>query len=147
MTQPDVRRRTLMTRAATGVLAALAAASLAGCATTAPGGGASQEALLQRATEFWKANQANDGVTAWKYEELSLKPGWTLQGYLKRDGITYDDAKVVGVRSIEGAKAVVDVQIVYSVPLLRMRNKSVLLQDEWVLVEGVWYHADRKSIL
>lgn len=123
-----------------------AAAALAGCATTASPE-ADRAALLQRARAFWQVVQANDGPAAWTYEELSKKPGWTLQAYLKREGITYNDAQVQDVVSLEGDKAVVAVKINYSIPLLRMNDQNVLLQDEWVRIDGQWYHADRRSIL
>lgn len=123
-----------------------AAAALAGCATTASPE-ADRAALLQRARAFWQVVQANDGPAAWTYEELSKKPGWTLQAYLKREGITYNDAQVQDVVSLDGDKAVVAVKINYSIPLLRMNDQNVLLQDEWVRIDGQWYHADRRSIL
>lgn len=138
--QPLHRRRLLQS------LLLPAAAALAGCATTASPE-ADRAALLQRARAFWQVVQANDGPAAWTYEELSKKPGWTLQAYLKREGITYNDAQVQDVVSLDGDKAVVAVKINYSIPLLRMNDQNVLLQDEWVRIDGQWYHADRRSIL
>ncbi len=138
--QPLHRRRLLQS------LLLPAAAALAGCATTASPE-ADRAALLQRARGFWQVVQANDGPAAWTYEELSKKPGWTLQAYLKREGITYNDAQVQDVVSLDGDKAVVAVKINYSIPLLRMNDQNVLLQDEWVRIDGQWYHADRRSIL
>lgn len=138
--QPLHRRRLLQ------ALLLPAAAALAGCATTASPE-ADRAALLQRARAFWQVVQANDGPAAWTYEELSKKPGWTLQAYLKREGITYNDAQVQDVVSLDGDKAVVAVKINYSIPLLRMNDQNVLLQDEWVRIDGQWYHADRRSIL
>lgn len=118
--------------------------ALTGCAT-APSSAKDSARLLQRAREFWKLVQDNDAVSAWKYEELSKKPGWTLQAYLKREGIVYDSAQVQDVLSLEGDRAVVNIKVTYSVPLLRMNNQVVVLKDEWVRLEGEWYHADRKS--
>ncbi len=133
-----------------GLLAAPAAvslmAALSACAS-GPSPSRDRAVLLQRAQEFWKSVQDNDPVTSWKYEELSRKPGWTLQAYLKREGIVYDAVEVQDVLSLEGDKALVNVKIKYSVPILRMNNQEVVLKDEWVRIEGVWYHADRKNIL
>jgi hypothetical protein len=138
------RRRVL------GLLAAPVAvslvAALSGCAS-GPSPARDRAVLLQRAQEFWKSVQDNDPVTSWKYEELSKKPGWTLQAYLKREGIVYDAVEVQDVLSLEGDKALVNVKIKYSVPILRMNNQEAVLKDEWVRIEGVWYHADRKNIL
>lgn len=105
------------------------------------------EALLQRAKEFWKAVQANDLETAWKYEELSKKPAWTLQAYVQRGGVIYEAVQVLEVRSMEADRAQIDVKISYSLPLLRMNKKEVVLKDEWVRLDGHWYHADRKGLL
>lgn len=119
-----------------------------GCASVPSSPTADREALLLRARAFWKAMQENDGVTSWNYEELSQKPGWTLQSYLKRGGgVVYDEVKVLDVVSLNGDKATVDMQITYSLPQLRMNNQEALLRDEWVRLDGVWYHADRPSIL
>jgi len=70
-----------------------------------------------------------------------------LQAYAKREGVVYEDVQVQNVRSIEGDRAVVDVKIIYSVPVLRMTGQELVLRDEWVRLQGQWYHADRKSIL
>lgn len=145
MTIPPFQRRRMLGFLAVPVVAVLATA-LVGCAS-APSPATEREVLLQRATAYWKTVLDNDAVVSWNYEELSKKPGWTLQAYLKREGVLYEAVQVQDVRSLEGDRAVVDVKITYSIPLLRMTNQQVLLQDEWVRLEGVWYHADRKSIL
>ena len=145
MTIPLFQRRRMLGCLAVPVVAVLATA-LVGCAS-APSPATEREVLLQRATAYWKTVQDNDAVASWNYEELSKKPGWTLQAYLKREGILYEAVQVLDVRSLEGDRAVVDVKITYSVPLLRMNSQQVVLQDEWVRLEGIWYHADRKSLL
>ncbi len=145
MILPLITRRRIFGCFATPVVAALTV-GLVGCAST-PAPENEREALLQRAGAFWKTVQDGDSVASWKYEEVSKKPGWTLQAYLKREGIIYEAVQVQDVRSLEGDRAVVNVKITYSVPLLRMNSQEVLLQDEWVRLEGLWYHADRKSLL
>ncbi len=138
-------RRRMFGRLAMPVVVVLAA-GLVGCAST-PAPENEREVLLQRTGAYWKTVVAGDPVASWSYEEVSKKPGWTLQAYLKREGILYEAVQVLDVRSLEGDRAVVNVKITYSVPLLRMNSQEVLLQDEWVRLEGLWYHADRKSLL
>ena len=138
-------RRRMFGRLAMPVVAVLAA-GLVGCAST-PTPENEREVLLQRTGAYWKTVVAGDPVASWSYEEVSKKPGWTLQAYLKREGILYEAVQVLEVRSLEGDRAVVDVKVTYSVPLLRMNNQQLVLQDEWVRLEGMWYHADRKSLL
>ena len=145
MKLPMFQRRRVLSYLAAPAIAALAA-GLVGCAS-GPSPAKDREVLLQRAQEFWKSVQDNDPVTSWKYEELSKKPGWTLQAYLKREGILYEAVQVQDVLSLDGDRAVVNVKVTYSVPLLRMNSQEVVLKDEWVRLDGVWYHADRKSIL
>ena len=145
MKLPMFQRRRLLSYLAAPAVAVLAA-GLVGCAS-GPSPTSEREVLLQRAQEFWKSVQDNDAVTSWKYEELSKKPGWTLQAYLKREGILYEAVQVQDVLSLDGDRAVVNVKVTYSVPLLRMNSQEVVLKDEWVRLDGMWYHADRKSIL
>lgn len=145
MKLPMLQRRSMLGRLAVPLVAALTV-GLAGCAST-PSPAQDREVLLQRAAAFWKTVEANDPVASWGYEELSKKPGWTLQAYLKREGILYQAAQVLEVRSLEGDRAVVDVKVTYSIPVLRMMDQEVVLKDEWVRLDGLWYHADRKSLL
>lgn len=148
MLEPFHRRRFLGHLAVYGVAVPSMALALTGCASGPAAQASDEEALLLRANTFWKAIQENDGVASWNYEELSQKPGWTLQAYLKRGGgVVYDEIKVLGVASLNGDKATVNVQITYSLPQLRMNNQAALFGDEWVRLDGVWYHADRPSIL
>jgi len=147
MNTTQIHRRRLL--AGLAILGALpGAAALSGCATNPQTQtGADSASLLQRAGAFWTATQANDAPAAWPYEELSKKPGWTLQAYMQRGGIVYNEVQVTEVLSVDGGKALVEVKVVYSVPLVRMHNIEAVLRDEWVLLDGQWYHADRKGLL
>lgn len=133
-----VRRR----QALACLLAPALAIFVSGCATpaanTAPGD--DRAVLLERARAYWAATKANDLVTAWPYEDVSLDPRWTLQAYLKRGGIQYDAVEVKGVRSLEGDTAVVDVEIRFSLPQMRLRNQVSVIADRWRRIDGRWYH-------
>ena len=142
-------RRTLLVSAAGALVLALS-----GCAATAPSSSpsavapkadASPEALLKRAQTYWDLVRTNDNVGAWAYEAQSKDPAWSLETYLKKGGITYSSAKVLGVKSIEGDTAQVEVQMNYSLPLLRVRNRDLLTVDQWKLIDEVWYHSPPKS--
>lgn len=149
--KPSLRSRPPSTLAAiTGhrrrALACLFAPALAtllwGCATTAATTTPEDErtVLLERARAYWAATKANDLVTTWSYEDISLDPRWTLQGYLKRGGIQYDAVEVKGVRSLEGDTALVDVEVRFSLPQMRLRNQLTVIQDRWRRIDGRWYH-------
>ncbi|QLA82814.1 hypothetical protein EXV95_20545 [Acidovorax sp. JMULE5] len=145
MTKPVTRRHLVVTLAAPAVLAVLV-----GCAAT---GGAvvsaedDQAALLARSKAYWALIQKNDRVSAWAYEEMSKDPSATLEGYLKRGGITFDAVEVRGVRAIEGDRATVNVWMRYSLPLLRLKKQEAATEDEWRRIDGVWHHVQRRSVM
>jgi hypothetical protein len=138
-------------RCALALLALPLATGLAACAAgpgAAPAAhGDEREQLLARARAYWAAVQANDGVTAWRYEDVSLDPRWTLQAYLKRGGIVYESVEVKGLRSIDGDQAVLDVDVRFSVPQVRLRGQAATLADRWRRVDGQWYHVLRRHSL
>lgn len=140
-----MNRRTWVARAA----AAMSAVALAGCATTgsAVSSGGDKEAVRKRAEAYWALMRTNDKVAAWAYEAQSKDPNGSLEGYMKRGGITYDVVEVRDVRSIEGDKAVVDVFMRYSAPLLRIKGQEAVAQDEWQRIDGQWYHVLRRSVM
>lgn len=141
MTLQSTRRQLLARMAMPAVLAILA-----GCAT---GGGApsSNADLIQRAQAYWNLVRTNDRLEAWKYEAASKDQSMTLEGYLKRGGIVYDEVQVRGVRSLEGDEAVVDVWMRFNLPMLRLNNQEAVAQDQWRRIDGVWHHVLRQSLM
>ena len=113
-------------RAVVLAAAATLAVGLSGCASTtsatavASKGDASPEALLKRAQAYWDLVRANDNVGAWAYEAQSKDANASLETYLKKGGITYSAVKAQSVKSIEGDTGLVDVEMTYSLPLLRV---------------------------
>ncbi|MBD9395894.1 hypothetical protein [Acidovorax sp. ACV01] len=145
MTKPVTRRHLVVAVAVPLVLAAFG-----GCAAT---GGTvvsaedDQASLLTRAKAYWALIQKNDRVSAWAYEELSKDPNATLEAYLKRGGIAFDGVEVRGVRSIDGDRAMVNVWMRYSLPLLRVKNQEAVAEDEWRRIDGAWHHVQRRSVM
>jgi uncharacterized protein YceK len=130
------------------LLAPVVVSVLSGCATV---GNVSAEgdkaALKKRAQEYWTLVKANDRIKAWNYEELSKDPNGSLEGYLKRGGITFEEVEVRDVRSLEEDRATVDVFMRYSLPLLRIKKTEAVAQDEWRRIDGTWYHVLRRSVM
>ena len=145
---PCAFRRRALTAAAS-----LLAVGLWGCASApsssstaaAPKADASPEALVKRAQAYWDLVRANDNVGAWAYEALSKDPAGSLEAYLKKGGITYSSVKVLEVKSIEGDAGVVALQMKYSLPLIRVHNVDLRTEDQWRLIDGIWYHWLPKS--
>ncbi len=124
----------------------VAVALLAGCATQ-PGSDADQAALVQRATSYWEAVKANDLAKAWSYELASKTGTATLDAYLKRGGIVFDEARVHGVPKITGDEATVPVRQRFSIPMMRLHDMKTEIHDPWRRVDGVWFHAPQPNPL
>lgn len=123
----------------------VAAALLAGCAAP-PAADADRAALLQRVNAYWQLALKNERVKMWSFEAASLDGQMTIEAYLKRGGITYESAEVRGIHSLQGDTAEVDLQMRYSIPLIRLKNQDSVVRDVWRRMDGVWYHAPRPGI-
>jgi hypothetical protein len=106
------------------------------------------DALLERAQKYWELNKANDNLGAWPYEDVSLDPRWTLQGYLARGGAVYDAVRVLGLSAmLPDGKAELDVEITFSLPALRLKGHKMNIKDPWRKINGRWYHELRADSL
>jgi hypothetical protein len=115
--------------------------------SSAPRVADTQGALMERAGAYWAATVKNDLITAWPLEDASLDPRWTLQDYLKRGGINYEAAAVKGIKTLDADQAVLDVEIRFSLPQLRLRNQVSVIADRWRMQNGVWYHVLGRNTL
>lgn len=121
--------------------------SLVGCSAPTLLVGDAEEDLQQRARAYWALIRANDKVAAWKYEIASKDRSLLLEAYLKQGGIAYEAVEVRSVRSYGADEAEVDVWMRYDLPLIRIKGQELLMQDRWRRVDGVWYHAPKRSVI
>ena len=123
--------------------------ALAGCAAT----GSTEKpdddkaVLVKRAQTYWALVRSNDNVGSWAYEAASKDPKASLEDYLKRGGVVYDAVEVRDVRSIEGDRAMVNVWMRFSLPILRVKRQESVVEDEWHRIDGVWFHVLRRSAM
>lgn len=103
--------------------------------------------LLERARAYWAAQLANDLLAAWPYEEISLDPNWTVQGYLKRNRVILKAAEVLEVERVEGDEATVKVRLRYDLPQVFLKDYEQVISDPWVKRNGAWYHKEVRSAL
>ncbi len=141
MTSTPLHRRRLLQTLALPVAMAL---TLAGCAS-GPSPQSDREALQQRARDYWELKRKNDAVNAWKYEAASQDQSMTLEGYIKRGGIVYNSVEILGVRSLQGDEAQLELRMRFDVPLLRLKDKEGDVADQWRRIDGTWFHVLPRS--
>ncbi len=121
-----------------GILSALVLLALQGCATLQPG----PEQLQQRAEAYWKARLDGDLTNAFVYEELAGRKKQTLQQYVRANPPLYIKAKVIGARIDSPEKGVAITETEMRIPgLLSSKSLSRTIEDEWIRIDGEWYHA------
>lgn len=121
--------------------------AMTGCAHFLPGHGMSpEEMLLKRAREYWNARSLNDLATAYKMESAALPGGWLKPFDMAAFGAGLKLLKVeVTDAAVEGEKGIVTVKA--DVRVLSMRGMGVFhssTKDQWVMIDGEWYHKTYK---
>lgn len=123
----------------------VAACFLAACATLWM---SQEERLRARATGFWEALKAGDLVALYDFEEISKKPGASLQKYVQsKGGIRYLSYQIQSIRFLSPNEAEVVLAVEYVVPPTIPRPVKSEIRDLWVRIDGTWYHAVRKPAL
>lgn len=127
-------------------LSALCFSGWVALAHAEPAGGASVDALRERAAAFWAARVAGDPVTAYEYEDLKITKAMPLQTYATRGGLIYRRANLVGSDCPAGKEeCLVQVEVDFVIPQLNPNQvQTQKFDDPWVLIQGQWYHAFKK---
>lgn len=102
------------------------------------GGAVAGEPLEQRAQRYWTARSINDVHTVYNLESAARPGGWlTPDKYQQLGGLPVREVKIVETQ-VEGDKAKVTLQGQVAVGTLGWMPQT--LTEEWVLIEGEWYH-------
>ena len=99
-------------------------------------------ALEQRVTKYWAARQSRDIKTVYEMESASLPGGWlTLDRAMAVAGLPVRNVKIEEL-TVEGEQARVRVSGDVLVGTLGWMPQT--LKDNWVLINGQWYHETRR---
>lgn len=100
------------------------------------------EPLEERVQRYWTARSINDLHTLYSLESAARPGGWlTPDKYKQLGGLPVREIKVMETK-IEGDKAKVTLQGQVAVGTLGWMPQT--LTEEWVLIEGEWYHQTRQ---
>jgi hypothetical protein len=105
------------------------------------------ESLEERVTEYWQARISNDLVAMYELEEASIGGQTGLQSYIKGSGgIAYNSAEIKALEWQGDDQAAVQLVVEYKVLTLPGDWFSTVVNDTWIMIDGTWYHRDRKSV-
>ncbi len=100
------------------------------------------EPLEQRVQRYWAARSANDLPTVYSLESAALPDGWlTPDQYQQVSGLPVREVRIVETK-VEGERALVKLEGKVEVGALGWVPQP--LADEWVLIDGEWYHQTSK---
>lgn len=100
------------------------------------------EPLEERVQRYWTARSINDLHTLYSLESAARPGGWlTPDKYKQLGGLPVREIKVMETK-VEGDKAKVTLQGQVAVGTLGWMPQT--LTEEWVLIEGEWYHQTRQ---
>jgi hypothetical protein len=112
---------------------------------TAPASAGDLESLRARAATFWAARVAADYKTQWELLEPRGRGRVTASEYASQRGALKYLAYQVEDASVSGYLGVVKVRVLVQPNLGPGRRpigpQAVIVPDEWVLIDGNWYHA------
>lgn len=101
------------------------------------------EPLEQRVQRYWTARTTNDLQTVYSLESAALPGGWlTPDQYKRLGGLPVRDVKILE-KKIEGESAQVKIEGRVAVGSLGWMPQN--LEEQWVLVNGEWYHQTVKA--
>lgn len=101
--------------------------------------------LDDRARMFWQARTSGDLAKTYDLEVDKAVGRLSLAQYVRRKGrIAYKSAKVLGSEIVGQDKAIVNVIVEAVIPGIA-GSVATTLEDEWVYIDGAWYHGSRSE--
>jgi hypothetical protein len=103
-------------------------------------------AFDDRVDAFWQARKAGDLVTLFELEAVNVTGQLTLRQYMnKGGGLIYKDVKILGTKVENPDEAYAEVKVEVVVPGLKGTISSQF-KDQWVNLDGQWYHRGRAQL-
>lgn len=100
------------------------------------------EPLEQRVQRYWAARSANDLPTVYGLESAAQPDGWlTPDQYQQISGLPIREVRIMETK-VESERA--SVKLAGKVEVGALGWMPQPLTDEWVLIDGEWYHQTRK---
>lgn len=100
------------------------------------------EPLEQRVQRYWLARSINDLPTIYNLESAAQPGGWlTPDQYPQISGLSVRDVRIVETK-VEGERALVKLEGKVEVGTLGWMPQP--LTEEWILMDGEWYHQTPK---
>ena len=119
---------------------------LSACATVLP----TEQVIEQRATARWDAILSADFATAYDY----LSPGYrsSVSSVQYQRGILLNTVKWTGARYVESdcaettckVKISLDYTVYGALPGVKSYNRSKVIDESWVMIDGTWYVVPKK---
>ncbi len=118
---------------------ALSALTLAGCAAFAPS--TPEEAVQQRATEYWKTRIAGDYEKSYALSTPSYRKVRSVEQFKRQfgPGVSVLGADVVKV-VCEPVKCVATLKLSANAAVLGGKTMSTHMTEVWLLEDGQWWH-------
>lgn len=138
-----------MLRYTPGILIIFFLIIFSGCATKEGVRKAEEDTLKERVMEYWRHKINGEFDKCYEYEEPFYRKTVNLVKYIKGFRTDVIKWKTADVREMEirGDEAVVklNVDMNVKVPGIRRIDRTSLVTEKWVRVEGIWYHVPERA--
>lgn len=103
--------------------------------------------LEQRVQAYWDAKLVGDAVAAYDFEAVKVRDKMPLSQYVRSTGkIIYKEVDLLNIEIISSEQATALLKMEILVPGM-LEPLKTNVKDNWVAIDGQWYHAPPKAKL